>query len=336
MSSFLPPEILDLIVDHLHDEPTTLRACCLVSKSWVPRTRIHLFNSLEFHLCGSALESWMETFPDPSSSPAHYARSLCLSRFKTITVAISDARPWILSFNHIVELEVLGIGAKHRSISFAELRGISPTLKHLHISNSLAPLSEVVDFICSLPLLEDLLLHHVQCHALENTDSWDAPLISPRFNGSLLSSCSDRDIARKLLDLPCGLHFSKIRVSCQIKDCDLLGELVYACSDTLEYLDVDFYRRAFSTASPADQYLITACRHRRSLDTAFTGSLQGYKAQGCGVPTTRAEHRVDQCGPPNYRTHRPPANRHSLQQRLRTPLPSLPNRQSDSSGVAGA
>ena len=38
MSCPLPPEILDLIVDHLCVEQTTLNACPLVSKLWIPRT----------------------------------------------------------------------------------------------------------------------------------------------------------------------------------------------------------------------------------------------------------------------------------------------------------
>ncbi|KAF9645264.1 hypothetical protein BDM02DRAFT_3073690, partial [Thelephora ganbajun] len=46
--SHLPPEILDYIVDLLHDEPETLKQCCLVSKSWVSRTRKHLFANVEF------------------------------------------------------------------------------------------------------------------------------------------------------------------------------------------------------------------------------------------------------------------------------------------------
>lgn len=31
----LPPKMLDLIVDHLHNKRETLRQCCLISKSWV-------------------------------------------------------------------------------------------------------------------------------------------------------------------------------------------------------------------------------------------------------------------------------------------------------------
>ena len=270
MSLSLAPEILDLIVDHLHDEPTALQACCLASKSWIPRTRIHLFDRVELYRTGSSLESWAETFPDPSGSPAHYTRSLRLSNLEVTTVGISNTLPWIHSFNNVVELEVVGVGVKYHNITFTQLRGLSPTLKYLHIFHSLTPLPEVVDFIYSFPLLEDLSMSYIQCHDWENIDSWDPPPISPKFNGSLLLNCSDRGITRKLLDFQGGIHFSKITVSCHIEDCDLVGELVSTCSDTLEYLNIDFYRRAFSTASTADQYLITAYRHGHSLDTAFT------------------------------------------------------------------
>lgn len=43
MPPSLTPELLDLIVDHLHDESTTLQSSYLVSKSWIPRTRKHFF-----------------------------------------------------------------------------------------------------------------------------------------------------------------------------------------------------------------------------------------------------------------------------------------------------
>lgn len=49
MGCSLPPEILDLIIDNLHDEPTTLKTCSVVSKSWIQRARKHLFVDIEFH-----------------------------------------------------------------------------------------------------------------------------------------------------------------------------------------------------------------------------------------------------------------------------------------------
>ena len=53
---------------HLHGQPTALKACCVVSKSWVPRTRKHLFARIEFHAPTSPIEQWKNAFPDPPSS----------------------------------------------------------------------------------------------------------------------------------------------------------------------------------------------------------------------------------------------------------------------------
>ena len=152
MSPSLPTDILDLIADH--DEITTLRECCLVSKSWVPRTRRHLFAFLEFDASPrseSTLELWMKAFPDPSNSPARYTRGLHLARCLAVTVAISKARRWAHSFNHLIYLEVTTAGVDDHHISFTQLDGLSPSLKSLRLSYSHAPLPELLALICSLP-----------------------------------------------------------------------------------------------------------------------------------------------------------------------------------------
>ena len=46
---YLPPEILDCIVDILHDQPKTLQKCSLVAKSWIPRIRLHLLAKISFY-----------------------------------------------------------------------------------------------------------------------------------------------------------------------------------------------------------------------------------------------------------------------------------------------
>ena len=61
-SPTFPLEILDHIVDLLHDDTEALKQCCLVSKSWMPRTRRHLFVDVVFR--GHSLKLWKETFPD--------------------------------------------------------------------------------------------------------------------------------------------------------------------------------------------------------------------------------------------------------------------------------
>ncbi|RDB29950.1 hypothetical protein Hypma_013913 [Hypsizygus marmoreus] len=42
----IPPENIDVIIDHLHADPATLRACSLVSRGWVSSSRYHLFSSV--------------------------------------------------------------------------------------------------------------------------------------------------------------------------------------------------------------------------------------------------------------------------------------------------
>ena len=102
------------------------------------------FERAVFAVSGSFLESWMATFPDPSNYPSHFTRSLHLSYFKAITLAISDALPRIRTFSNIVELAVTPGGADDwYHISLTQLHGLSPNLKYFHISDCLAPLSGI-------------------------------------------------------------------------------------------------------------------------------------------------------------------------------------------------
>ena len=70
----LPQEVCDYIVDLLYDDPETLKRCCLVSKSWVPRTQKHLFARVFFK--SADYPKWRKTFPDPTDSPSCYTQTL--------------------------------------------------------------------------------------------------------------------------------------------------------------------------------------------------------------------------------------------------------------------
>jgi len=243
----LPLEILDLIVDSLHDEPDALKACCLASKSWVHRTRQHLFAhvgfSSELHV-----ELWKKAFPDPTNSPAHYTRNLMIYTSQALT-----SMGWIRAFSGLVRLQVdvcgdftfesfFGSGEK---ISFVPLHGLSPTIKSLHLSYRFpVPTSEIFGLVCSFPLLEDLSL---VCPDGSKDDRWDIPLTSPRFTGCLdLDMTGEiRPALRRLLELPSGLHFSKISMTYYDDEAELMMDLLSKCSDTLEYLGIYYYTGAF-------------------------------------------------------------------------------------------
>ena len=250
MLATLPPEILDLIVDNLCGEPPTLKACCVVSKSWVPRARRYLFADIKFSSPQPSFQSWMEAFPNPSNSPAHHTRSLSIHSLPAINYVASAAlRAWTYSFHHIIQLE-MNLGYQDRWVSLVQLHGLSSTLKSLRLHYSSIQLSEVLNLIRSFPLLEDLWLQSNPVSIQNDDDEWDTPPTSPKFTGSLYLSGEIHAITRKLLDLPGGLHFTKISTFCSPGDVNSTMDLVSRCSDTLESLRVYYsHPRASPSAS---------------------------------------------------------------------------------------
>ena len=235
MSSSLPPEILDHVVDHLHDEPDTLKACCVTSKSWVSRTRTHLFSRIEF--LKSTFQSWMKAFPDPSNSPAHYTRSLTIYENCLVVATSRDSHAWIRAFHNVVHLALDNSWWSVVHGCLIPLHGLSPALRSLSITCwSISP-SEALKLVCSCPSLEDFTLIP---RIIVESDGWAIPSTSPKLTGTLylLTPRSDgiRPFIRYLLDLPDGLRFSKISVNYLNEEAELALDLVSSCFDTLKSL----------------------------------------------------------------------------------------------------
>ena len=238
----LPPEILDYIVDSLCDDPEALRNSCLVAKSWVPRTRKHLFRNIKFTLRKN-LESWKKTFPDPSNSPAYYTHVLSVKCPQVVTAADAGKGGWIQAFSRVVRLSL--DNPDDPKVSLAPFYGFSPVLKSLRVSSTLPQISHIFNFARSFPLLEDLALIGYDILS-DNGNDLHVPqpnmtLASPAFTGSLeLMVLGGIGIAaRRLLDLPSGLHFRKFALLwLREEDVRWTTELVARCSHTLECIGV--------------------------------------------------------------------------------------------------
>jgi hypothetical protein len=283
MSPSLPPEILDRIVDHLHDEPTTLKTCCVVSKSWIQRTRTHLFVSVDFYPSTSSIDRWKKAFLDPSNSPARYTRTLSIRDIPVATAADTDVGGWVRTFHNLVHLRLgtRGWGAPGPLVPF---HGLSPTLRSLDLTST-SP--EVLDLICSFPLLVDLTWMFLS----KGSDVWDTPSTSPKLTGSLnLKAIGGiRPGARRLLDLPGGLHFTHITVGCLDEDVEPTMGLVSRCSDTLESFEVSYYAPG---AFPPTSTRVNTLRLLADADKSGRPSLDFSKA-------TKLKELVFRCGEPN-------------------------------------
>jgi len=261
MSRPLPPELLDLIIDHLRDQPTALRVCCLVSKSWVPWSRMHLFARVEF--TRTSIESWVKAFPDPQSSPARYTRTLAIRGPWLFTVECPAVGRQIRAFpfHNVVHLT---IGCKYGSgrVSLVPFHGLSPTIRSLRLELNQVQPAEVFGLVCSFPLLEDLGLFGF--NYLGRVDGWPLPSTSPSLTGSLQLNAADGGISNiicRLWDLPNGPKFTKIQLSSIDDETDVTSAsyLVSSCSDTLESLEVSDYSPCGFPSVPAlDLNLIAA------------------------------------------------------------------------------
>jgi len=245
----LPQEILDSIVDLLYDNSNALKDCCLVSKTWIPRTRKHLFAEIMFDI-EQNLISWKKKFPDPSTSPAHYAETLHVCCLHAVTPADADAGGWIGGFSRVVNLK---LDAYRADIENAErflvpFHGISPTIKSLYVYIAALPSSWVLDLILSFPLLEDLALDGDDL-LISNIDDPDElptsiqPSNPPTFTGSLELHLGSRirPIVHRLLSIPSGICPRNLTLTaCDEEDHLLVAALLLECSDTLESLDIRY------------------------------------------------------------------------------------------------
>ena len=125
----------------------------------------------------------------------------------------------------------------------------------------------------------------------KGSDVWDTPSTSPKLTGSLnLKAIGGiRPGACRLLDLPDGLHFTRIAVGCLDEDVESTMDLVLRCSDTLESFEVSYY--APGTFLPASTRVNTL-RLLADADKSGRPSFDFSKA-------TKLKELVFRCGEPN-------------------------------------
>ena len=311
----LPAELLDHVVDYLHDTQDTLRNCCLVSKSWVPRARKHLFADIGFPT-EESVRSWKETFPDPSTSPAHYTQNLSVS-CNADTASDAEASGWIGGFSRVVRLE-LGSQKLWASVSFTPFHGLSLVVKSLHVIVFHLPSSPIFDLILSFPLLEDLVVIVREVSASDGGGLGGNELLTaaqrssrPTFTGSLELYLFEgmEPIARRLLSLPSGLHFRKLALTLlRGEDLLMMVELVEECSHTLESLKITSRIHSESIQHLCSYRQLTSTSRRAA--AGLDRPLENDKTQRYSVWAQYVEGRMDHHGTPDHhpKTSRSPTN----------------------------
>ena len=240
----LPEELMDSIVDLLRNDRKALKICCLVSKSWIPRARTHLFTDIEIPTV-TRLQSWKTTFSDPNTSPARYTKFLYVKCPQAVAVADREEGGWIPTFSRVECLSIFipCLRAGEPAISLLPFHGFSPVIKSLSLENYSLPSSQIFNLAYSFRLLEDLSLFtstDLSTHEDGGFDEKPIP-IQPPLTGSLTLSAQDGAhlIVSRLLSLPDGLRFRELNLGCNYEEDTLsMTTLVERCCSTLESLAI--------------------------------------------------------------------------------------------------
>ena len=246
-SPYLLAELLDYVVEFLCDSSDALNSCCLVSKPWIPRTRKYIFADIKFSTTKDLL-SWKAMFPNPSLSPACYAKSLTMSTPDASWAARAQGGRWLSAFSRVSHFEINITNYLLLAIPLLQFHGFSPALKSLRISsNGITPL-RIFHLVCSFPLLEDISVTILDPALADSDDNFNEqptvvqPSSSLRFTGSLELSVYPgmQLVTPRLLSLPNGLHFRNLRLIWRrTTDVSPTATLVGECSLTLESLRID-------------------------------------------------------------------------------------------------
>jgi len=243
---YVRPEILDHIINFLHDERETLMECCLVSKSWVPRIRRKLFAEIKIR-SKRDLKLWKKVFPDVANSPACHVRTLFVGCLECVVESDAGEGGWIRAFSSVDRLDVDNdlVHLDTSTFPLTPFHGFSSTLKSLRVGPLIFLSPQFFHLVRSSPLLEDLTVKGRDESSIFNNYPHqlppDVPLTSPPLTGSLDLNIHGGmgNTVRRLLDLPNGLRFRKLKLSWNVKkDLQWIMVLVEGTSQTIELLHI--------------------------------------------------------------------------------------------------
>ena len=229
---YLPPEILDYIIDFLEGDFETLAQCCLVSKSWAPRARKHIFAIIVFE-GEDVLELWKMTFPNPANSPSYHTHTLAIG----CDPGDMEESGWIQGFPRV---ENLIVECEHW-VDFSSFQKLAPSLKSLTVLSSTVLHTQIFGLIRSLPFLNDFA---IAGDIIDDDESNESPVVvstPPTLIATLyihLSGGVGKAVS-EFLGLPGCRRCRDLELGwCHESDLSQVAEVVAMCSDTLEYLDI--------------------------------------------------------------------------------------------------
>jgi len=150
----LPPELIDRIIDFLHDVPKALIACSLVARSWTATSRYHRFS--EAVLLTTACWAKFDRLIEISPTMIQYIRSI------VIDVGCADSTRWIsacASFTSLQHIRMAGAITPPWGSEAAAISSVAHKITSLTLNLAVVRRGDIWQIIRMFPNL--VSLHYI-------------------------------------------------------------------------------------------------------------------------------------------------------------------------------
>jgi len=274
----IPHDIINEILDYLASTSDfrSLRACALVSKSWVQPCRHRLFHTAVF--TPASTRKWLKRFPVREASPAHHVREMRLKITHDVHIRrkFFERMPW---FTNVDKISLSGLGYGEVPLGHVFSPPLEPSFwklprsaTSLDIGVGAITLVRVRDMMAQLPNLDNLVLSASISDVVGRRFPGIGTVLKGRFSGRLIVRDPGEGIVNMLSEIPSGLHFTELYIHCTVNPFPSPGvRLAEACCKTLVKLShiVDYNCKSypFSGYFYCEKSTLTPSPDRHSDDT---------------------------------------------------------------------
>jgi hypothetical protein len=221
-----------MVMDHLHDDKSSLFACSLACSAWLDSSRLHKFSSIS-----------LPNFESLSGCP------LAADRIQNLHVGAGycpyRSRPGLDGFAITSEFTGLThLGLRHVVIPSEEVifpPTAFPRLKSLSLSSTtFKDRNHLVHFICHFPLLESL---NLSVNLLRSNDQFDPPAHAPPLTHSLSVTENHAGAGHSnlhaIITSPFAIDFKSIKLDTIYSlPVGTVNALLQKCASAVEYLEI--------------------------------------------------------------------------------------------------
>ncbi|OCH95832.1 hypothetical protein OBBRIDRAFT_800394 [Obba rivulosa] len=267
----VPPELSDYIIDFLHNDPASLKACSLVHRSWVPTARLHIFenvNLLTPRMCAS-FDRLMET----STHLGAYVKEFNVAKLTTTGMSAQDRTAALAMaervlpriFTHLAYVRAFSVSCLDVDVAMIISLAPHPSVEELVLEYCQFPaFGDFVDLFHSFPRLRTLSMRGVTWRDTElGARARPEP---PRLQSVVLGKDMDTaTLTRWMLAESLHRDIESLSVACVTEDNVIAVEpFLEALGPSLRDLEFHWFCSGMYVTLPSS-FTIEGCTRLRSL-----------------------------------------------------------------------